>query len=211
MCHFVRKVTVGGHDIVSLKRGWRCYVRSSNPVVCRRCRSLKFSNKYDNKEQNTHTRAHAHISVSVSSINDSRAMLLWSPSSSVWLLTMMSIMMTTMIIIIICRVVSSPLQSIITLYYIASSGRIVMTAIMVVSCWPIIMSYDINLHMVWPLCQYHNMLGTRDMFACWVPRFTTFCVTFHVRLDRPYVTTSIFLVINNSAFPQDVICLDVAS
>ena len=82
-------------------------------------------------------------------------MLLWSPSSSPWLLSMMSIMMITMIIIIICRVFSSPLQSIITLYYIASSRRIVMTTIMVILCWPIIMSYDIKLH---PFCQYHNTI-----------------------------------------------------
>ena len=60
-------------------------------------------------------------------------------------------MMITMIIIIICRVFSSPLQSTITLYYIAPSWWIVMTAIMVVLCWPIIMSYDI-LSIVWPFC-----------------------------------------------------------
>ena len=83
-------------------------------------------------------------------------MLLWSPSSSPWLLTMMSINMITMTIIIICRVFSSPLQSIITLYYIASSWRILMTAIMVVLCWSIVMSYDINLHIVWPFC--HNTI-----------------------------------------------------
>ena len=43
-------------------------------------------------------------------------------------------------------------------YFIASSWRIVMTAIMVVLCWPIIMSYDINLPMVWTFCQYHNTI-----------------------------------------------------
>ena len=43
-------------------------------------------------------------------------------------------------------------------YFIASSWRIVMTAIMVVLCWPMIMSYDINLHMVWPFYHYHNTI-----------------------------------------------------
>ena len=51
---------VGGHDIVSLKRGKRGYVRSNNPVVRKRWRSLKFSNKYDNTDRNTHTHAQAH-------------------------------------------------------------------------------------------------------------------------------------------------------
>ena len=85
-------------------------------------------------------------------------MLLWSPPSSPWLLTMMSVMMITMIIIIICRVFSSPLQSIITLYYIATSWRILMTAIIVVLWSSSIMSYDINLHIVWSFCQYHNTI-----------------------------------------------------
>ena len=64
-------------NVVYLKKSWRGYGRSNNPVVRRRCRSLKFSNKYDNIERNTHTRAHAHkicilylynISKSVSSV-----------------------------------------------------------------------------------------------------------------------------------------------
>ena len=54
------KLMVGGHDIVSLKRGWRGYVRNHKPVLRKRCRSPQFSNKYDNTERNTHTRAHAH-------------------------------------------------------------------------------------------------------------------------------------------------------
>ena len=94
-------------------------------------------------------------------------MLLWSPSSSPWLLTMMSIVMITTIIIIICRVFSSPLQSIITLYHIASSWRLVMTATVVVLCWSIIMSYDINLHIVWPFCQYHNTIIIIIIIIIW--------------------------------------------
>ena len=66
--------------------------------------------------------------------------------------------------------ISSLLQSIITLHHIGSSWWIVMTAIIVVLCWPIIMSYDIHLHSS-TLITYRSMneqsIQDRKMFDNW--------------------------------------------
>ena len=56
-------------------------------------------------------------------------------------------------------------------------------------------------------------IGSKTLKSLYTLRFTILYATVHVRLDRPYVTvnTSVFLVINNSAFLPGVICLDIAS